>query len=239
MASVSATTQSSGLTALQALTQPAGTSATTGDSASSAKTAAQTQDQFLKMLVAQMKNQDPMNPLDNAQVTSQLAQISTVQGIEQLNSTMTKFSDQNSTTRAIDSAGLIGQNVLSAGSSFSRTADQTGATRVGVDLPAAADKVQVDLINASGTTVASRSFTNQPAGTLSFEWPASDSAGNKLAAGKYSMQVTAMTSGKPVTASALVAQTVAGVTQGSGAVGLMLANGTSITTGDIKGVFRP
>ncbi len=57
-------------------------------SAAASKTEDDPQDRFLKLLVTQMKNQDPLNPLDNAQVTSQLAQISTVSGIDKLNATL-------------------------------------------------------------------------------------------------------------------------------------------------------
>lgn len=70
----------------QASSQTAATGATTG--INSKKNAENPQDRFLKLLVTQMKNQDPLKPLDNAEVTSQLAQISTVSGIDKLNSTL-------------------------------------------------------------------------------------------------------------------------------------------------------
>jgi len=73
------------------------------------------QDRFLTLLVAQMKNQDPLNPLDNAQVTSQLAQINTVNGIEKLNHTLTKLLESNQDTQALQAATVVGRQVLADG----------------------------------------------------------------------------------------------------------------------------
>lgn len=235
MATVTDSTQSTtNQTALQAMLN--GSSAASGSSTSSA---ADNQDRFLKLLVAQMKNQDPMNPMDNAQVTSQLAQISTVQGIEQLNSTMSRFTEANSNSRAVDSANLIGQTVLSESMTITRTAGQTGSSRAGVDLDSAADKVKVELIDAGGSTVAAVDFTNQPAGTLSFEWSGTDGDGRALAAGTYTMRVTASNGKDAVSARTLATSVVTGITQGSDGVKLALASGTSVGRDDIKGVFRP
>ena len=235
MASVTDSTRATGnQNALQAMLN--GDSAASG---ASTTTAADNQDRFLKLLVAQMKNQDPMNPMDNAQVTSQLAQISTVQGIEQLNSTMSRFAETNANGRLADSANLIGQTVLAPGTSITRTAGQTGASRAGVHLESAADEVRVELLDAGGSTVAAVDFRNQPAGTLSFEWSGADAAGRPLAAGSYAMRVTASSGKDAVSAGTLATSLVTGVTQGSDGVKLSLASGASVGRDDIRGVFRP
>src|SRR3990172_2141446 len=84
------------------------------------KTAAQEQeDRFLKLLVTQMKNQDPLNPLDNAEVTSQMAQLSTVSGIEKLNTTLQAMSSSFASSQSLQAAGMIGRSVLAPGSSLS------------------------------------------------------------------------------------------------------------------------
>ena len=74
------------------------------------------QDRFLKLLVAQLNNQDPMNPLDNAQMTSQIAQINTVTGIQQLNQTMESMSAQFNSLQVMQGTALIGRNVMTEGS---------------------------------------------------------------------------------------------------------------------------
>lgn len=73
------------------------------------------QDRFMKLLVAQLQTQDPLNPLDNAAVTSQMAQISTVQGIEKLNQTMSSLTDMYKTSQTVAAAALIGHVALSDG----------------------------------------------------------------------------------------------------------------------------
>src|SRR5215216_2577416 len=82
----------------------------------SANDAAVTSDRFLKLLVAQMRNQDPLNPMDNAQVTSQMAQINTVTGIDKLNATVQGLSGQFMQLQALQGASLVGHDVIVAGS---------------------------------------------------------------------------------------------------------------------------
>src|SRR6478672_4462777 len=94
------------------------------------------QDRFLKLLVTQMKNQDPLNPLDNAQVTSQLAQISTVNGIEKLNTTLQTMASSFAAGQSLQAAGMIGKDVLIPASTL-RLAG--GSALFGIDLKQPAD----------------------------------------------------------------------------------------------------
>src|SRR5512139_3712212 len=92
-----------------------------GAAASSKNSTAETKDRFLSLLVAQMKNQDPLNPLDNAQVTSQMAQLSTVQGIEDMNSKLAALASSLGTNQMAQAANLIGRGVLVPGNSIGPT----------------------------------------------------------------------------------------------------------------------
>ena len=83
-----------------------------GSSAAKKSTAEEAQDRFLTLLVTQMKNQDPLNPLDNAQVTSQLAQLSTVTGIDKLNGTLESMMGSYQSNQALQAANMIGHGVL-------------------------------------------------------------------------------------------------------------------------------
>ena len=74
------------------------------------------QDRFLKLLVAQLNNQDPMNPMDNAQMTSQMAQINTVTGIQQVNETLKSMADQFASLQVLQGASMVGRDVLIEGS---------------------------------------------------------------------------------------------------------------------------
>src|SRR5882672_589140 len=83
--------------------------------------AANASDRFLKLLVAQMQNQDPLNPMDNAQVTSQMAQINTVTGIEKLNTAVDGLSSQFAQLQAMQGASLVGRDVIVPGNKLDIT----------------------------------------------------------------------------------------------------------------------
>ena len=141
------------------------TSTTTVASTSASNSVTAASNQFLKLLVTQMQNQDPMNPMDNAQITTQLAQLSTVQGITDLNSTVTGLVSQLQSSQMMQSASLIGQNVLAQGSALSL--GSAGAAG-GVNLASAADQVSVNVLNSAGTVIRSLSLGSQPVGLAQF-----------------------------------------------------------------------
>src|SRR6476469_10812857 len=115
------------------LTAASSTQSSSASTSTDTTSASELQDRFLKLLVAQMKNQDPLNPLDNAQVTTQLAQISTVSGIDKLNQTMNAMSSSFLASQSLQASGLIGHNVLAPGRDVLL---QSGAGSAGVQLPA-------------------------------------------------------------------------------------------------------
>ncbi|MWL75212.1 flagellar hook assembly protein FlgD, partial [Escherichia coli] len=105
------------------------------------------QNTFMQLLVAQLKNQDPLNPMDNSQMTSQLAQINTVNGIQQLNTTMSSMLTQNATTQA---SSMIGRSVQVPTNNLTLA---SGAANFGVSVPNGADDVVVTVTNAAGVAV--------------------------------------------------------------------------------------
>ena len=193
-------------------------------------TADESQDRFLKLLVTQMRNQDPMNPMDNAQVTTQLAQISTVGGIDKLNSSLSAMSSAMSATQ---NAALIGRTVVVA-SDLVRFGGSSPVT-VGVELAAAADKVDVNIVDATGRTVRSMAFGALPQGTSTFEWDGRNNAGQTVAAGDYSLRLNATAASKAVTATGLVAGYVDSVSMQGGS---SLLNLRSMGAADVSQVRR-
>src|SRR5450755_697662 len=110
-----------------------GTSAATGAAASgSASIGGLTMNDFLTLMTAQLQNQDPLNPTDSNQYLSQLSELSTVEGISQLNTSMTTLSDSMLSSQAFASAALVGQGILAPASSASYTSGQSlsGAVQV-------------------------------------------------------------------------------------------------------------
>lgn len=164
-------------------------STSTSASGEAASSAGQT-DRFLKLLVAQMSNQDPLNPLDNAQVTSQMAQISTVEGISKMNTSLDALTAQGGGTRAIDAASLIGRSALIAGDQFSYSQAQ-GAARGAFDLKDDAAKVRIEISDEKGLVVRKIDLSNVSKGINPFSWDGLNSAGKEMADGTYSINAVA------------------------------------------------
>lgn len=160
----------------------------TGSSANGQDAAQQISDRFLKLLVAQMKNQDPLNPLENAEVTSQMAQINTVNGITQLNGTMQSMADQFSGLQSMQAAGLVGRQMMVPSETL--TIDDDGGIG-GFVLEQEAADVAVRFIGSAGEAVHQESLGAHGPGTHEFLWSGTLADGSKLANGSYRMQIVA------------------------------------------------
>lgn len=189
---------------------------------------------FLKLLMTQIKNQDPLNPLDNAQVTSQLAQINTVNGIAQLNDSLTKLVDVYNNAQALQAAGVIGKHVLVAGSQIKLS---SGVAAAGFKLDAAADSVTVKILDSFGNVVRSQDLGAQPAGNTTFAWDGNNNAGTVVADGTYKLTVSASMGGKAVGATALQVGTVNAVGRSGSGFVLDLGNGGEVAFADVQEIF--
>ena len=211
-------------------TSTTGTGATSGSSAAGA---AATQDKFLALLVAQLKNQDPLSPMDNAQVTSQLAQINTVQGIESLNTTLQSLMGSYSTSQSMQAASMVGRYVFTEGHDMA-LAD--GSAVAGFTLDNPADKVVVTVTGPNGQVVHTSTLTNLDAGTNTFQWDGKADNGNASAAGNYTFTVTATNGGQKITSTPLTVSRVDSVINGSSGPLLHTSNG-SVTWDKVKQVM--
>ena len=189
-------------------------------------------DRFLKLLVAQMSHQDPLNPLDNAQVTSQMAQISTVEGISKMNTSLGAMADQAGGVRAIDAAGLIGKSALIEGSQLSL---RNGIANAAIQLPQGAGKAQVQVLDAAGTVLRSIELNNLEKGVTPFAWDGKDNAGNTLAEGNYSMRALANPGPNQVAAATLSAVRINAVVGDQASLRLELSGLGLVSQGQIKG----
>jgi len=185
-----------------------------------------TADRFLKLLVAQMQNQDPLNPLDNAQVTSQMAQINTVNGIEKLNTTVQALSGQFVQMQALQGAALVGRDVIVAGNRLD-VADGVG--QGGFDLTSPADAVKVEVLNAGGHVVDTIQLGAQTAGRHGFEWDASKTTDTNL-----TFRVTATSGAATLSSTALMRDRVLAVSTAGDKLTLELERSGSTTYADIK-----
>lgn len=191
---------------------------------------AETEDRFLTMLITQLRNQDPLNPMDNAQVTSQMAQMSTVSGIQQLNNTLLAVAGQMDVSQSMQAANLIGKDVLVPGEKVLLGSSQEGekvAMPFGIDLVSGTTSTLVQIKDSSGKVVREFDLGAQKSGVYSMEWDGKDNDGSPLADGSYTVSVLASNDGNAVTASPLTHGMVDSVAYTSS--GLMLDLGLAGT----------
>ena len=192
------------------------------------------QDRFLKLLVTQLKNQDPLNPMDNSQITSQMAQISTVSGIDKLNATLQGMAASFSADQSLQATAMIGHSVLVPGTGLQL---QNGTAQGGVSLPQAADSVVVSIVDGSGQVVHKVDLGAQAAGVLGFQWDGVTDSGANAAPGSYSFSIQAVQGSTKIDAVALALGLVSGVTQGTGGVALKVNGMGQVALSDVKQVM--
>jgi flagellar basal-body rod modification protein FlgD len=165
--------------------------------------------------------------MDSSQMTSQLAEISTVQGISNLNTSLSSLSTQLSAGQQSQSALLIGSTVLAPGNSIAVSSGKASA--FGVTLANSVSDLQVVVKNSAGTIVNTIDLGKQSAGTIPVGWTPTDTAGNTLPDGTYTITATGTINGQQATATTLTGATVESVVQQSGGTpGLVLSNGTTV-----------
>jgi flagellar basal-body rod modification protein FlgD len=194
-----------------------------------ASSTANTEDRFLKLLVAQMQNQDPLNPMDNAQVTTQMAQIQTVSGIDKLNTSVQGLNAQFAQLQALSGAGLVGRDVLIEGNRL--VADADGVGRGGFELDSQADQVKLEVLDASGRVIDSADLGAMASGRHSFDW--TPSAGvNAATAARF--RITANLGTAAVNATTFTRDRVDAVSAGTDGLVLELANFGPVTYDQVK-----
>lgn len=203
-------------------------------SAAKIQTAADTQDRFLKLLVTQMKNQDPLNPMDNAQVTSQMAQLSTVTGIDKLNVTLQALSDSMLPSQSLQAATMIGHGVLVPGEGIDLS---SGNGYGGIDLAQSVDKVDISIYDQAGALVRNMQLGAQPAGLVNWQWDGRNDAGTGMADGSYTFAVNATQAGNAVDAATLQFGMVSSVTQDKQGVALRVGQLDGIALSQVRQIL--
>jgi flagellar basal-body rod modification protein FlgD len=217
------------------------TTSSTSTSTSTSSVSAD-QDKFMKLLVTQLQNQDPLNPMDNAEMTSQLAQLSTVTGINQVNATLESLRTDIASSQSSSAINLIGKGILVEGKGIqlnSSTADDgtvTNSSVFGVDLASDSESVSIAIQDSTGKTVRTMSMTNAEAGTYPVTWDGTQDDKTVAAAGSYTFTVTASTAGSALTATPLQLAAVASVSTGSAGVKLNTSLG-HFAMSDVKEVL--
>ena len=144
---------------------------------------------YYSLLVTQLTNQDPMNPLSNQDLSAQLAQFSTASGIQSMQQSMATLTAQLAQTQGLQAANLVGQTVVFDNNSISLGTSGTAAG--GFTLASAAQNVQVQVVNNAGQTVDTLQLGALPTGVQTFTWDGSTANGQQAPAGNYSFNITA------------------------------------------------
>lgn len=204
----------------------------------------ETQDRFLTLLITQLRNQDPLDPMDNSEITSQLAQLSTVQGINQLNETLLTISGQMDISQSMQASMLIGKDVLVPGDkvllgSDPDNTDVKTATPFGVDLISPAAKTEVKIFDKSGKLVRTLTLEeNLPMGIYEVEWDGRDDAGLPVSDGAYTIEVVATTTdGRQVSAEPLTHGRVKNVAYSAGGLEIDLGLSGKYSLFDIRQIM--
>lgn len=195
---------------------------------------ADTEDRFLKLLVTQMKNQDPLNPMDNAQVTSQLAQLSTVTGIDKLNATLQALSDNMSIGQSLSATSMIGRGVLIPGTSITLN---DGKAIGGIELTQPADSLKVLIQDSAGNTVSSLQMGPQKAGVIPLAWDGQTDEGTPAVDGTYKFSVEAKLNSNQIDATALTFGMVNAVTPGVNGATLDVGKAGSVSMSAVKQII--
>jgi flagellar basal-body rod modification protein FlgD len=215
------------------------TTAASTDSAADSmkKSAGLNKDDFLKLFVTQLQNQDPLNPQDSTQFVSQLAQLTQVEQAYNTNTNLQNMLNQGGNSLTMSSVSLIGKDIKAQGDQVNL---QSGSpSTINFSLAQAADQVTVSVLDASGTVIKTISGGAKGAGEGSVSWDGTNSAGTALSPGAYSFSVAAKDAGgTSITTTPLVKGRVDGVDLSGatpvltiGNVKLNLTNVTSVSAG--------
>jgi flagellar basal-body rod modification protein FlgD len=182
--------------------------AATGKTATSALSGLD-QNSFMTLMLTQLKNQDPLNPQDPSAFLSQLAQMSTVTGIQSMKTSITSLSDSLRSTQVIDGTAMVGHSVMSVAASADLGA--AGSVNGAVTIPQGTSQAAIAITDASGALVRTLPLATQ-AGTTTFAWDGTTSSGSRAPAGTYSYSAVATVGGVPQQLETQIASKVNSVT---------------------------
>lgn len=192
---------------------------------------------FLTLLVAQLKNQDPLNPDDPTEFTAQLAQFSSLEQLTNLNKSMEGLTEAQANSEKLSALGLIGKNVSYNGSTFNLDGKPV---EIGYQLDGTASSVTLSIQDENGKTVRTiqAATTELNAGNHFITWNGTDQNGNALAAGKYTIVLQASAAGEDssIAVAPLVRSEVTGVDLSAGGNGMLTTKAGEVLFRDIIGV---
>ncbi|MEE9396377.1 MAG: flagellar hook assembly protein FlgD [Methylococcales bacterium] len=176
------------------------------------------QSDFLKLLTTQLANQDPSNPMDNAEFMSQMAQFSTVTGIQELQKSFSEFATAMSSEQSLQASNLVGRMVL-APSDTGLLEENSGITGE-MTLSEDASAITVQIQNNQGELVRTINIDAQEKGQVPFEWDGFYEDGTRAAPGVYQININGVVKGENLDLEPQIKSKVESVTLNQGSKGL-------------------
>ena len=192
------------------------------------------QEEFLKLMTTQLKNQDPTKPMDNAQFLSQMAQFSTVSGIQQMQESFSSLATSLQSAQTLQGAQMVGRGVL-VPSKTSMLPDE-GAMGAAAELPAGGT-LQVEVVDGAGQVVRRLDLGTRAAGLNQFTWDGKDESGNRMQAGSYTLRATLDQGGSTQSLSTYGLDVVDSVSLGSDGLTLNLSGLGATKLANVRQIF--
>ncbi len=213
----------------------AGISQTASDASSTTKSAADNntlgKDAFLTLMVAQLQNQDPLNPADGTEFTAQLAQFSSLEQLQNIGSTLEDFEVYQSVSNNIQAAGFIGKTITATGDTFG--VNEGVADTIRYDLEGDADSVYIQIYDSAGNFITDIDAGFQAAGEQQVTWDGEDEYGTAVDDGVYTFSVMATgADGETVGSTSYTTGIVSGIDYESGETSL-LVNGREVSISSV------
>ena len=196
------------------------------------------QDTFMKILIAQLTHQDPMNPMDDKEMTSQLAQFSSLEQLTNINKGIQSLVDANSQKDLYSATNFIGQSIKAKG--YTVTKDGSTISSINYGMGEAVSNLMVNVYDSEGNIVRSETLGAREAGTYTYTWDGKNSAGTTVPDGKYTVGMIGEDSdGAKVLIQTEVSGVVSGVINSGGELYLTLKDGRTVNYKNITEITSP
>ena len=195
------------------------------------------QEDFLSLMIAQVRHQDPFEPIENGEFIGQMAQFATVDGINQMQTSLSDLSKSLSSSQVLEAADLVGRSVLSATDTVHL--DDQGGVQTSIAQTPGAGLITLDIFDAIGTLVTRRAINPRAEGNTPYIWDGLNDAGQRVAAGDYKLSAHALVDGENVAIATRASQRIESVSFGSGpsSLSLNLENGSRVAFTDVQEIL--
>ena len=170
------------------------------------------QDEFLKLMTTQLNNQDPLKPMEGGEFFSQIAQFSSVAGIQELQKSFSQVASAMLSNQALQSSAMVGRTVLIPASEGELK--EGGNIQGSIDLPSSTSELAVGIYDTAGQLVRQMNMGPQTGGSVGFNWDGVMDNGKTAPAGRYQIKAITQVDGNPFAAETFVTAKVDSVIMG-------------------------